>query len=184
MSKLNVNNVPFFQLLLKVTAWPIVTIIAISLAYLLLMSSIDHKSLPFPLIISILAIGKTMLIAKTTLRQLSKMIDVCNSLNKLFWVFGIIIFISIFSFATDYNCLFQYDSSTFNGVINHSDTYLSSLFNFIYFSTITFSTVGYGDIEPITNVARLIVMLEIFISFLIIVFAVANIKNIHLNLKK
>ena len=37
----------------------------------------------------------------------------------------------------------------------------------LYFSTITHSTVGYGDIAPITNYGKLLCTLHIIIVFLI-----------------
>ena len=52
--------------------------------------------------------------------------------------------------------------------------------DFIYFSITTFATVGYGDIIPVSSIAKILVTLEIFLSFLIIVFALANINKIHI----
>jgi hypothetical protein len=45
--------------------------------------------------------------------------------------------------------------------------------DFVYFSIVTFSTVGFGDISPISTVARLLVAFEIFLGTLwvVIVFA-------------
>ena len=142
-----------------------------------LMSTIDHRSLPLPYIILVLAIAKTIIITSTTLKQLSKLMKVCHSLEHLLWVFGLLIGISIFSFATDYTCLYQFEHSAFEGVPAYSDTYIYNLYHFFYFSVITFSSVGYGDIVPVSEVARFVVMLEIFLSFAIIVFALANIKK-------
>ena len=45
----------------------------------------------------------------------------------------------------------------------------------------TVSSVGYGDIIPTSDVSRFIVLLETFLSFFIIVFALANVKKIHIN---
>ena len=108
------------------------------------------------------------------------MIEICHSLNRLLWVFGLLISISILSFATDYTCLYQYEHTTFSGMYAYSNTYIYNLYHFIYFSVITFSNVGYGDIAPVSEVARFVVMLEIFLSFFIVVFALANIKKIHI----
>ena len=171
----------FYRLLFGKNALPVLVILGVGLLYIILMSVIDHRSLPFPTIILLLAVTKTIIIASNTLKQLSKLIKFCRSLERLLLIFGLLIGISILSFATDYTCLYQFEHSTFEGVPANSDTYIYNLYHFIYFSVITFSTVGYGDITPISDVARFVVMLEIFLSFFIIVFALANIKKIHIN---
>lgn len=125
--------------------------------------------------------NKDFFIAFITIKQLSTLVKLCHSFERLFWIFGLIISICVFSFATDYNCLFQFDQSSFEGIIGESKTYIHNLYQFLYFSIITFSSVGYGDIAPLSGVARSVVMLEIFLSYLIIVFALANIKNMHIN---
>ena len=176
-----IREKPFYKLLLGRTILPLVTILGIGILYVVLMSMVDHKSLPFHIIIVTAALSKTIVITMTTLKRLSKLIKICHSLERLLWVFGLIIIISIFSFATDYACLFQFSHSTFEGVPDYSNSYFYNLYHFFYFSVITFSTVGYGDIIPTSDVARFVVMLEIFLSFFLIVFALANIKKIHIN---
>ena len=172
---------PFYKLLLDRTVLPLATILGIGILYVVLMSMIDHPSFPFHIIIIAAALGKTVVITATTLKRLSKLIKICHSLERLLWVFGLIIIISIFSYATDYACLFQFNHTTFEGVPDYSNSYLYNLYHFFYFSVITFSTVGYGDIVPTSDVARFVVMLEIFLSFFLVVFALANIKKIHIN---
>ena len=176
-----IREKPFYKLLLGRTVLPLVTILGIGILYVVLMSTIDHSSLPFHIIIVTAALGKTIIITMTTLKRLPKLLKICHSLERLLWVFGLIIIISIFSFATDYACLFQFSHTTFDGVPDYSNSYMYNLYHFFYFSVITFSTVGYGDIVPTSDVARFVVMLEIFLSFFLIVFALANIKKIHIN---
>ncbi|WP_339652667.1 ion channel [uncultured Maribacter sp.] len=177
----HIREKPFYKLLLGRTVMSLVSILAIVILYIILMSMVDHPAFPFHIIIVTAALGKTLVITMTTLKGLSKLIKVCHSLERLLWVFGLIIIISIFSFATDYACLYQFSHSTFEGVPEYSISYLYNLYHFFYFSVITFSTVGYGDIIPTSDIARFVVMLEIFLSFFIIVFALANIKKIHIN---
>ncbi len=179
----NLNRIEeksFYQLLFGRTALPMFTIIGIALLYVVLMSMIDHSSFPFHIIVATAALGKTIVITVTTLKQLSKLMKICHSIERLLWVFGLILMISVFSFATDYTCLYQFNHSTFEGVPDYLNSYMYNLYHFFYFSVITFSTVGYGDITPVSEIAKFVVMLEIFLSFFLIVFALANIKKIHI----
>ncbi|WP_339887182.1 ion channel [uncultured Flavobacterium sp.] len=176
-----VSEKPFFKLLFGKTALPIIIILGIALIYIMLMTRIDHSALPFHVVVAVAALIKTVVITLTTLKKLSKLIKICHSLERLLWVFGLIIVIIVFSFATDYTCLYQFDHAAFEGIPDFSNTYLYNLYHFFYFSVITFSTVGFGDITPVSDVAKFVIMLEIFLSFFIIVFALTNIKKIHLN---
>lgn len=180
----NLNHIrekSFFKLLFGRIALPVLTILGIALLYVILMSMIDHSSFPFHIIIATAAFGKTMVITITTMKQLSKLIKICHSLERLLWIFGLILIISIFSFATDYTCLYQFNQAAFEGVTDYSNSYINNIYQFFYFSVMTFSTVGYGDITPVSDIARFVVMLEIFLSFFLIVFALTNIKKIHIN---
>ncbi len=47
-----------------------------------------------------------------------------------------------------------------------------------YFSLVTFSTVGFGDITPEAISVKIIVMMEIATSFFIIFFVIANYFNL------
>lgn len=59
-----------------------------------------------------------------------------------------------------FTLLYKMNSAMFNKK-NISNT------DILYFSTITHSTVGYGDIAPITNYGKLLCSLHIIIVFLI-----------------
>lgn len=156
-------------------------VIATGIFYITIMSFLDHSIYPFTYIILLLSIMKTVAIANVTLKKVSKLMDECKSFKNMILTFGLLILITLFSFATDYNCLFQSDSESFNGIVHFSGLYLNNLYQFFYFSVTTFSTVGFGDINLVSDIAKFIVMLEIFLSFLIIVFSLAYIKKVPIN---
>ncbi|MEK3791507.1 ion channel [Paenibacillus sp. FSL R7-0204] len=50
---------------------------------------------------------------------------------------------------------------------------LRQLITFLYFSVATFTTVGYGDIAPIDNTSRLVVVMQICFSFITVAYALS-----------
>lgn len=63
---------------------------------------------------------------------------------------------------------------------------LSQVITFFYFSVATFTTVGYGDVMPVDNTSRLVVVMEIFFSFITVAYALSMIgvfRNIFLKEK-
>jgi hypothetical protein len=70
---------------------------------------------------------------------------------------------TIYSFAVAYLFLSRSDPAAFS--VKELD-----LFTAIYFSTVTAATVGYGDISPISHTARILVILEIWLSLIYVVF--------------
>jgi len=54
----------------------------------------------------------------------------------------------------------------FNGITKEADqTFGDKLFNRFYFSLVTATTLGYGDISPKSKTARTIVMIFMFVMF-------------------
>ncbi len=172
----------FYLLLFQKTALPILSIVGVSLLYIAWMSFVNHQAYAFPYLVLVLALIKTLIISKTTLNQLTIVLQKCHSVERLLGIFGLIIFMSILSFATDYTCLFQMEQAAFHGVPEHVHTYLYNLYHFFYFSFISFSTVGFGDIAPVSGIARFIVMLEVSLSYFIVVFALANVRKMHIKI--
>jgi len=80
----------------------------------------------------------------------------------------------IIGFASIYYNLYKIDSNNFISSNNH--------FNFIdsiYFSIVTFATVGFGDIIPKSNLAKIVVSCEILTSILVLIF----LASVYINKK-
>lgn len=58
-----------------------------------------------------------------------------------------------------------YDAEHWHGMDLEADASVGDkLFNRLYFSVVTFSTVGYGDITPASRTARAMVMIQILFN--------------------
>jgi hypothetical protein len=78
---------------------------------------------------------------------------VSNPFDFVFIEFFLFVLTTI-CFGLAYFFLWKLNSNFFHGDIK-------SVFDLIYFSCITVTTVGYGDIYPISNLSKLIVMIEL-----------------------
>lgn len=60
---------------------------------------------------------------------------------------------------------FCYDAEHWNGIDpEEDDSFGHKLFNRLYFTIVTFSSVGYGDITPASHTARMLVMVQILFN--------------------
>lgn len=76
-------------------------------------------------------------------------------------------------FTIVYTSIYKlFKGGSFMGENIGGDT-LSQLITFLYFSAATFTTVGYGDIRPVDNTSRLVVVLELFFSFVTVAYALS-----------
>jgi hypothetical protein len=66
-----------------------------------------------------------------------------------------------------------------SGNLSVSQSYEQSLFDCFYFSFVTLTTLGYGDITPISKVAKMLVMLEGLIGQLYITMLVARLVGLY-----
>lgn len=63
------------------------------------------------------------------------------------------------------------EANAFSGEIGN-DIY-NQYISFLYFSVITFTTVGYGDINPVDSVSRLVVVMQIITAFITVVYGLS-----------
>ncbi|WP_340025555.1 ion channel [Paenibacillus sp. FSL K6-1096] len=82
-------------------------------------------------------------------------------------------FTCIIFFTVVYTSIYKlFGQSSFQGKGLGQDL-LSQLVTFLYFSVATFTTVGYGDIAPIDNTSRLVVVMQICFSFITVAYALS-----------
>ena len=83
------------------------------------------------------------------------------------------IFIIIFIFSILYEMIYVFDANSFSGV---SRKPANEIFDFLYFSVVTFTTLGYGDIQPVSILARSVVMVEVllFVVYISIILLSVN----------
>jgi len=170
----------FYKQLFKKVLLTASIVIALSLSYTL-WAGVDSNSFYLPFLIVGLALVKTVFIVRLTFIQLSKIIGESHKLTHVLTLFAVLIVLIVFSFTADYHALYVLNPENFKTSTALNNSFLVQFFEFLYFSLITFSTVGFGDIVPLTIAGKLLVMIEVFLSFLVLVFGIANINRIHVD---
>ncbi len=80
--------------------------------------------------------------------------------------------ILVLTFAAVFYALSALDPKSFSSKLSVVDS--------IYFSAITATTVGYGDISPVGTCSRILVIIEIFSALLYVLFVVSIYLNVFL----
>ena len=93
--------------------------------------------------------------------------------NSMSIFISICILIIIVVFAIIYRLIdvIDYNGFKYNNEMNNV---FDILVNWIYFSVITFTTVGYGDIVPVSNIAKIFVSIEAMTFTVVISFIIMN----------
>lgn len=95
--------------------------------------------------------------------------------KAVFNIFKIIIYGIIF-FAINYFYIYILDANSFTGVIG--DDFITQIISFLYFSIVTFSTIGFGDILAVSNLARFYVILEGLFSLVIVLLVFSSFSGL------
>ena len=79
--------------------------------------------------------------------------------------------LGMLAFATIYYIIHKYIDNAFQYNKDNGDL---NILDFFYFSLVTQSTVGYGDITPIHKLPRIICMMQILLIYAITVISILN----------
>jgi len=124
-------------------------------------------------ILVIIAVTKIFLLVSHTFKKLDSLIENNHSFNHLLLLLGAVITIIVISFAMDYLCVLEIYPNAFSGIQIDSPL-LFRFTNLLYFSIVTFTTVGYGDITPVNSISKLITVFEMVTAFIVIVFIISK----------
>lgn len=81
-------------------------------------------------------------------------------------------------FALIYANICDIDRTSFKGIKPEYNEHPFQLFvDFLYFSTVTFTTLGYGDITPASSAAKMVVMFEVLLFVIYISIILLNLAN-------
>ena len=174
------ESTSFYEQLFKKVLFTTSVVVVLSLSYVLWVNE-NPDSLFLPVLVVGLAFVKTIFIVRLTFLQLSKIIGESHQLTHVLTLFAVLIVLIILSFSADYLALYGLNSENFKSATSINGSFLLEFFEFTYFSLITFSSVGFGDIVPLTISGKLLVIMEVFLSFFVLVFGIANINRIHVD---
>lgn len=138
----------------------------------------QNKPKLWAIILLIFSISKVYLLISITFKKLDNLIKNNHAFNHALLLFSIVISILIISFTIDYLCASEIYPNAFNG-IQQDQLLIARFTNLLYYSVVTFSGVGYGDISPNLAISKLITVLEIITSFVMIVFIISKYFGIN-----
>lgn len=98
------------------------------------------------------------------------LVDTSTSKNEQFWQYFCLIMAIIMQFSQQYQYLQEFDPKSFNVQYSSGDQFT----DFLYFSTSTISTVGFGDITPISASAKYLTSIEILTGIIFLILMLAN----------
>lgn len=158
-------------------------IIAIG-ALIFLIDEIEFLDQFFPkLFLIIVAVVKSVYFAGHSIKKIEDASEHNITYNKFLLVILINISLIIISFAIDYTCLYHISHYSFTGAINEHTVY-NMFFDFVYFSILAFATVGLGDIVPFTVTAKVLVLMEVILSFFTIIVVISNFAHVKESAKE
>lgn len=165
---------PKIKLVISLTKEFIFLVVLLTLFYLI-MNLWGHLEYPnlWAGVLALFSITKIYLLVSHTFKKLDVLIENNHSFNHMLLLLGAIIAIIVVSFAIDYLCVSEIYTDAFYGIQNNQPL-ISRFSNFLYFSIVTFTTVGYGDITPINPIAKLITVFEMMSAFVVIVFIISK----------
>jgi hypothetical protein len=132
----------------------------------------------FPkLFLLVVAVSKSVYFVGHSFNKIEEASEKNHSYNKFLLVIITNIFLVIVSFTVDHTCLISLDDKAYKGLIV-TNTLYDVMADFFYFSVLTFTTTGFGDIIPITKTAKALVTMEVMVAFITTIIVISNFVHI------
>lgn len=176
---MNIKTTSKIKLLLKFTK-EFILLAILSVIFFIGMNLFNYQNKPqiWAIVLFLFSISKVYLLISNTFKKLDTLIKNNHAFNHALLLFSIVISIIIISFTIDYLCASEIYPNAFVG-IQQEQQLIVRFTNLLYYSIVTFSGVGYGDISPNVAISKLITVLEIITSFVMIVFIISKYFKIN-----
>jgi hypothetical protein len=134
-------------------------------------------------ILILLACGKSIYFVVHSFRKIEEASVKNLTYNKFLVIILTNIFLIVVSFAVDYSCLQEIDPRSFSG-FNTNQSLGGVIFDLSYFSILSFTSVAYGDIVPITKAAKVLTVLEVGVAYITTIIIISNFVQIKESMEK
>ncbi len=150
-------------------------LVVLLILFFAIMNIWGHRGQPHWWIAALIlfSLSKISFLVSHTFKKLDILIEDDHSYKHMLLFLGAIITIIILSFAMDYLCISEIYPGAFHG-IQIDQTLAIRFTNLLYFSIVTFTTVGYGDIIPLIPVAKFFTVFEMMSAFVVMVFIISR----------
>ena len=135
------------------------------------------------MIVIIMAMAKCIYFIEHSFRKIEEASLNNISYNKFLAIILTNILLIVISFAIDFTCLEQIQPGSFKGVATAQSMWESS-FDFLYLSVVSFTTVAYGDVIPVTKAAKSLTILEVGVAYLTTIIIISNFVQIKESIEK
>lgn len=135
------------------------------------------------LILILLALGKSMYFVEHSFRKIEEASVKNITYNKFLVIIMTNILLIVVSFAVDYSCLQEIDPQSFSG-LSMSQSIDGVIFDLSYFSMLSFTSVAYGDIVPVTKAAKMLTLFEVGVAYITTIIIISNFVQIKESIEK
>tara|TARA_R110002050_G_scaffold290233_1_gene443637 strand:+ start:4815 stop:5363 length:549 start_codon:yes stop_codon:yes gene_type:complete len=150
-------------------------VILVSIFIFIAMNYIGHIENQTTLVVFLIAfsVAKVYILISKTLKRMEVLTRDNHNVNHILLFSIIIIFFINISFTLDYMCVSKIYINSFSG-FNPNQPFFLKFFDLLYFSIVTFTSVGYGDIFPFGKAVKFLTILEMTTAFITIVFIISR----------
>jgi hypothetical protein len=135
------------------------------------------------LILVLLAAGKSYYFIQHSFKKIEEASVKNLTYNKFLIVIMTNILLIVVSFAVDYSCLQEIDPKSFSGL--STDQSLDGvIFDLSYFSMLSFTSVAYGDIVPVSKAAKMLTLLQVGVAYITTIIIISNFVQIKESIEK
>jgi hypothetical protein len=135
------------------------------------------------LVLILLAAGKSVYFIVHSFRKIEQATELNLTYNKFLIIIMTNILLIVVSFAVDYSCLQEIDPRSFSG-FNMTQPLSGVIFDLSYFSMLSFTSVAYGDIVPVTKAAKMLTLLEVGVAYITTIIIISNFVQIKESIER